>query len=426
MLLGGRDIPPRRKTGSWAHGPQTTSRPGSGSACLHSYVGASITQRRYLLNRCPRKVNLTFEGSTGIVVCVTEENGRPLGEWLRQRREELGISLEQAEADTRIRIRYIDALETGNFDSLPDPVVGRGFLRNYASYLELDVKEASDRYSGLVAPPEPEPLPDRDAPATGLEPFRPVSLHDMPGFRATRNWFVVAALILGVALVAAAWWGYPYISSLVFRERSDPKPPATQQLTNTDLPTATLTASAAAASTSTVPPTATGATPVEATATLELSPTPSLTPSPSPSPSPPVYTGIFLEVVFTNTSWIQVTVDGVRLFQGELEADTYRSWYGEERIELRIGSAGAVLVTVNGESLGPLGAPGEVVDRVFEKVDEEVTQATVTPSSTVQETPTQTATTTPTLEPSPAPTTAEPSPSETGTAAPTDAATASP
>ena len=61
-----------------------------------------------------------------------------------------------------------------------------------------------------------------------------------------------------------------------------------------------------------------------------------------------------------------MTVDDVRQFQGELEADTYRSWYGEERIELRIGNAGAVLVTVNGQALGTLGAVNEVVDRVFE------------------------------------------------------------
>ena len=132
--------------------------------------------------------------------------------------------------------------------------------------------------------------------------------------------------------------------------------------------------------------------------------------------------------MFTDTSWIQITVDGVRQFQGELEADTYRSWYGEERIELRVGNAGAVLVTVNGELLGPLGAPDEVVDRVFEKVDEEVTQATVTPSSTVEGTPAPaaTATSTPALEPSPSPAAVEPSPSETATAVPVDTATASP
>jgi cytoskeletal protein RodZ len=357
---------------------------------------------------------------------VTEENGRPLGEWLRQRREERGISLEQAEAETRIRIRYLEALETEHFESLPDPVVGRGFLRNYASYLELDAKEASERYARLVAPPEPEPLPPDDAPAFGPERFRPVPLHDMPGFRSRTGWIALAAVVLIAVVGALVWWGYPYLSDLLFAAKVKPEPSATQPVVITDLPTSTSTSWAAAASTSTTAPTTTDTTPVEATATLELSPTPSLTPSPSPSPSPPVYTGIFLELVFTDTSWIQVTVDGVRQFQGELEADTYRSWYGEERIELRIGSAGAVLVTVNGESLGTLGAAGEVVDQVFEKVDEEVTQATVTSTPTGQETPVETATIAPTTEPSPVATTAEPSPSETATAGPTDMATATP
>lgn len=95
-----------------------------------------------------------------------------------------------------------------------------------------------------------------------------------------------------------------------------------------------------------------------------------------------------------------MTVDGVRQFQGELEAETYRSWYGEERIELRIGSAGAVQITVNGEFLGTLGAPGDVVDRVFEKVGEGVFAATVTPEPTVDLTSEPaTATPPPTVQP---------------------------
>jgi hypothetical protein len=141
----------------------------------------------------------------------------------------------------------------------------------------------------------------------------------------------------------------------------------------------TATRTVAVAATSTREATATDD---EATPTLELTLTPTLTPSPSPMPSPSVYTGIFLELVFTDTSWIQVTVDGVRQFQGELDAETYRSWYGEERIELRIGNAGAVQITVNGQFLGTLGAPGDVVDRVFEKVGENVSAATFTPAPT--------------------------------------------
>jgi hypothetical protein len=112
-----------------------------------------------------------------------------------------------------------------------------------------------------------------------------------------------------------------------------------------------------------------------------------------------VYTGIFLELVFTDTSWIQATVDGVRDFQGEVEKGTYRSWYGDERVELRIGNAGAVEITLNGQKLGTLGAPGEVVDRVFEKVGDGIGQATITPATPGTPTTEVTATPTATLSP---------------------------
>ena len=329
---------------------------------------------------------------------VSADKARPLGEWLRQRREELGISLEQAEADTRIRRCYLEALESEKFDALPDAVVGRGFLRNYAVYLELDPKAASDRYSESVAPPQPESLAVEGPTPFTEEPFRPVALHQMPGRRSRWVWIAGAVLILVAALSLLGWWGYPRFSGwLTQREPANsPVPVAATSTQQGELPTATHTPSSIATATS-----AESEKSVQATPTLELTQTPTTIPSPSLTPSPPVYTGIFLELVFSDTSWIQVTVDGVREFQGELEAETYRSWYGEERIELRIGNAGAVLVTVNGQSLGTLGGPDEVVDRVFEKVDGGVAEATVTSTPTVTQTtePTETATTRPTAVP---------------------------
>ena len=342
--------------------------------------------------------NLTFGFSTGIVGNVSTDSSRPLGEWLRQRREELNISLEQAEADTRIRLSSLEALESEDFDALPDPVVGRGFARNYAAYLNLDPKEAADRFSALVAPPEPESLSVEGPTPFTREPFRPMELHEVgrPGSRW--RWLIALVVILVVALSLLAWWQYPRLSDwLAQRQAPAPSETATPtaEATEADLLTATQTPALVARATETGTVRATGATP-----TLELTVTPSLTPSPSASPSPPVYMGIFLELVLTDTSWIQVTVDGVREFQGELDTGTYRSWYGEERIELRVGNAGAVLVTINGESLGTLGAPGEVVDRVFEKVSEDVMMATVTPMPTTDLTaePT-TAPPTPTIPP---------------------------
>ena len=327
---------------------------------------------------------MTFAGSAGIVVRVSTDSSRPLGEWLRQRREELDISLEQAEAVTRIRLRYLEALESDEYDALPDPAVGRGFLRNYATYLNLDPQEAADRFSEKVAPPEPESLAVEGPTPFTTGPFRPVDLHEMPSRRSRWGWLIALALILVAALAVLAWWGYPYLSEwLAGQETAEPIAAATstRQATAASLATVTRTPAATAAVTR-----ATTSTPAGSTSTPRATRRPTSTPSPTPTASPPVYTGIFLELAFVDTSWIQVTVDGVREFQGELEADTYRSWYGEERIELRIGNAGAVWVTINGQFLGPLGEEGEVIDRVFEKVGDDVTEATVTPVPTTDET----------------------------------------
>jgi len=333
---------------------------------------------------------------------VSKDSTRPLGEWLQQRRQELDISLEQAEEATRIRARYLEALETDDFEALPDAVVGRGFLRNYASYLGLNAPEAVSRFSEHVAPPEPESLPPEE-PSLPEEQFRPMPLHKMPSLsrRSRRFGLLLLALLVVAGLGALAWWGYPYASEFLARAKSTPRPTMvptfTREATPVDLPTPARKATVLPQGTQAPAATSEG----EATPTLELTLTPTLSPSPSPSPSPPVYTGIFLELVFTDTSWIQVTVDGVRQFQGELEAGTYRSWYGEERVELRVGNAGAVQVTVNGQFLGALGAPGEVVDRVFEKVDDGVTEATFTPevTGTLTVEPTRPPTTEPTVAP---------------------------
>jgi cytoskeleton protein RodZ len=61
------------------------------------------------------------------------------GSGLRQRREALGLTLADAERATRVRSRYLEALEEGRLDQLP-PGSGyrRVFLRDYALFLGLD------------------------------------------------------------------------------------------------------------------------------------------------------------------------------------------------------------------------------------------------------------------------------------------------
>ena len=48
------------------------------------------------------------------------------------------MDLYRAERDTKIRARYLGALERGDYKELPGAVYTKGFLRNYALYLGLD------------------------------------------------------------------------------------------------------------------------------------------------------------------------------------------------------------------------------------------------------------------------------------------------
>jgi cytoskeletal protein RodZ len=60
-----------------------------------------------------------------------------IGQELRETRQGLDISLEQAAEETRIRVHYLQALEKGDFGQLPSKAHVRGFLRAYAEYLGI-------------------------------------------------------------------------------------------------------------------------------------------------------------------------------------------------------------------------------------------------------------------------------------------------
>jgi cytoskeletal protein RodZ len=69
---------------------------------------------------------------------ITPEPAPGLPERLLAARERKGVDLYRAERDTKIRVRYLAALERGDYRELPGAVYTKGFLRNYALYLGLD------------------------------------------------------------------------------------------------------------------------------------------------------------------------------------------------------------------------------------------------------------------------------------------------
>jgi hypothetical protein len=130
------------------------------------------------------------------------KGGADIGEGLRAERERLGLSLKQAEADTRIRTRYLLALEEERFDDLPGDAYVRGFLRCYATYLGLDGGRYLAAYRARVQSPEP-----------------PIALKPVPLRPPRRS----AALLLAAGLAAVAAVGF---GAWKLDERAD-EPPAT-------------------------------------------------------------------------------------------------------------------------------------------------------------------------------------------------------
>src|SRR3989337_2919567 len=98
-----------------------------------------------------------------------------LGEMLLDARERKGVDLYRAERDTKIRARFLAALERSDFRELPGAVYTKGFLRNYALYLGLDPEAVLAQWKsevGDVRRQEPTIIVPRplEAPRPGL-PF---------------------------------------------------------------------------------------------------------------------------------------------------------------------------------------------------------------------------------------------------------------
>lgn len=132
-----------------------------------------------------------------------------LGRWLREARKAKGTTLEEAEKATRIRARFLELLEAGDFAAFPGGDVQlRGFLRIYARYLDLSPEEVLGRYSAevydsqtptpataLVEAQSESPEPSDDLTSIRFQP------RDIPVSSSLPRWMSVeTVLIVGILL----------------------------------------------------------------------------------------------------------------------------------------------------------------------------------------------------------------------------------
>jgi len=293
----------------------------------------------------------------------------------------LGLSLDDVERHTFLRLHYLVALEAGNLDGLPSPVQGRGMLNNYATFLGLDPDPLLLRFAeGLqlrlaarqAAQPQPRPAA-RSRQINLPAPLKRIFSSD-----------VLIGGGLAVFLIVFIFWGAIRIFATLNRIDVTPTAPSIAEvLLATSTPTATDTP---------LPVTPTSLP------TLEVLPTQALVTDAVTGAliSPQPVSGVQVYVNVRQRAWMRALVDGVVEFEGRVVPGSAYPFAGENSIEIQTGNGAALQVLFNGVDLGLLGASGQVVDRIFSLQGEVTPTPTITPTAF----PTQPAT----LPPLPSPT----------------------
>ncbi len=249
------------------------------------------------------------------------EQLKEIGSYLRQKRLEESLSLEQIAARTHIRLQMLRAIEEGDRDGLPELVYIQGFIRRYGEVLKID----GNSLAKTLSLNEDEINPDLtysenlseiiSVPSTSANP-------NLPRRKNLANYWPYL-LLLGGAIAA--------LSYLVSRfPLPAPKPePIVEKV---------------------VPP------------IVKASPSP----SPSPKPKPPAQNApVSVSVKLEESSWMRIQADGKAVFEGMVKKGEQKTWTAKEKLTLRAGNAGAVKVSANQQPAQILGNLGEVKEVTF-------------------------------------------------------------
>lgn len=307
------------------------------------------------------------------------------GEILKKTREKQGLTLEEIAKKTRIRLDFLRAVEEGDYKKLPPLVYIKGFIRNYALVLNLDVEKMlaffrreyqEKEKKAFRIPPQPLQKPLINfTPSFLIGSFASVAI---VVFLLVLFWQYHSFAGTPVLLIEQPQEGIKLETSFtqvvgkadknseVFVNGQKIKVESSGVFSlsvglNSGLNVLTILARNKVGKEVVVQ------RHVEVEVSGEVAKkeaTPILT--------PPIYTALALEVAIgPNSVWLQVFCDSAENFQGVLMSGVSRKFDAQQKIVLKTGNAGSTEVTLNGEKLGKLGEEGEVVERVFKREQKE-------------------------------------------------------
>jgi cytoskeleton protein RodZ len=144
-----------------------------------------------------------------------------IGEKLRLARETRGIALRDISDQTRISMRYLEAIESDDYRRLPGGIFNRSFIRAYAKSIGYDEQQAIDEY-GRTMRERGEPDEDSAKPYKSL-----VYTDDFGSHNRSALMTLLLALVILAVLSFCVWAGlHFYQRSVAPKTRPGTKPSA--------------------------------------------------------------------------------------------------------------------------------------------------------------------------------------------------------
>ncbi|HDR15079.1 MAG TPA: helix-turn-helix domain-containing protein [Desulfobacteraceae bacterium] len=310
-----------------------------------------------------------------------------LGNRLRAAREAKGLDYKDLTEITRLRPRFLEALERGDWNGLPSQALVRGFIASYARALGLDAAEVIERHS--------DALPAGKSPFSEITPKKPGS-KIKPSVLLTS--VLLIAIFFGVFMLWREWAG-PRISS----ERDAAAPAALQtEALSSEAESETIHRKPeprrpGSPGEETGPP---AVTVVEGVADKTASMAPGRevrvaesVPEESSDVEKPTFEEhalepetrsgeisvpptverveeveresvkmpLILKAAVKERTWMRISIDGGEPREYIFSPGREPEWEARGMFDLLIGNAGGLALELNGKEIGPLGASGQVV-----------------------------------------------------------------
>ncbi len=257
--------------------------------------------------------------------CVTHGMSKSgFGERLKRERELRGVSRDEICTATRIGARFLGALENEQWEILPGGIFNRGFVRAVARFLGLDEDDLLAEYDLAIGEQNPQ-VEAYGSPPAAQKPART---------RAHRLVLIgtfCVIVLLGTGWIAWRWHDNTLRQATDERNRTALADPLTGQ------------PKGAAPNPSAV--NAVGTAPGVLAA--------------SANPSGTETRGLELKIEAGKETSVSVSTDGNKVFEGSMIAGQSRTFTAQDAIDISAKDAGALLLELNGQTLAPLGPPGQ-------------------------------------------------------------------